>query len=403
MKNQKASLIFIFITVVLDATGIGIIIPIIPDLITKLTGDDLSNASLYGGMLMFSFAGMQFLFSPLLGMLSDKFGRRPVLLFAILGLGIDYIFHAVAPTLTWLFIGRIIAGITGASFTVAYSYVADISTPYNKAKNFGIMGAAFGLGFIIGPALGGIIGANFSVEAPFYVASALSLSNFIYGFFVLPESLPKEKRRGVIWKNTNPVGALIHLSKYKMVLGLIVALFFVHLAGQSLPSTWTFFTQLKFNWDNDQVGYSLTVVGVMVAIVQGGLTGVMVKKFGSKNTIFLGFLFWITGMIMYVFVQNTFQLYAVLIPYCLGGVAGPTLQGLISNEVPANQQGELQGALTSLISLSSVIGPPIMTSIFFIFTNEKTPVFLPGAPYVLAALLMIVGFLFASKTLIKNS
>lgn len=401
-SNKKASLIFIFITVVLDAMGIGIIIPIIPDLITKLTGETLSDASIYGGLLMLSFAGMQFLFSPLMGILSDKFGRRPVLLLAITGMGIDYIFHALAPTIALLFVGRILAGITGASFTVANSYIADISTPDNKAKNFGMMGAAFGLGFIVGPALGGIVGANFGVEMPFYVAAALSLANALYGFFILPESLPKEKRRDIVWRNANPIGAIIHLSKYKSVLGLVAALFFVHLAGQSLPATWTFFTQLKFDWNNAEVGYSLTVVGIMVAIVQGGLTGVMVKKFGNRNTIFLGFLFWTSGMLMYVFVNSGWQLYAVLIPYCLGGMAGPTLQGLISNQVPSNQQGELQGALTSLISLSSVIGPPAMTGVFFFFTNEKAPLFLPGAPYALAALLMLIGFVFASRTLLKK-
>ena len=401
-SKRQTSLIFIFVTVVLDAMGVGIIIPIIPDLITKLTGDGLSDASLYGGWLMLSFAGMQFLFSPLMGILSDKFGRRPILLLSILGLGIDYIFHAVAPTIGWLFVGRLLAGITGASFTVASSYVADISSKEDRAKNFGMIGAAFGLGFIVGPALGGIIAANFTVEAPFYFAAALSLLNVAYGFFVLPESLPKEKRREVVWKNANPIGALVHLSKYKVVLGLIVALFFVHFAGQSLPSTWTFFTQFQFNWTNDEVGYSLAVVGLMVAIVQGGLTGVMTKKFGNRTTVFIGFFFWTFGMISFVLVQNTWQLYAVMIPYCLGGMAGPTLQGMISNEVPSNQQGELQGALTSLVSLSSVIGPPAMTSIFFFYTNENAPFSLPGAPYALAAFLMFVGFIFASRSLLRK-
>lgn len=402
MKNSRASLTFIFITVVLDAMGIGIIIPIIPDLIMKLIGAGESEASLYGGWLMLSFAGMQFLFSPLMGVLSDKFGRRPVLLLAILGMGIDYIFHAFAPTIGWLFIGRLFAGITGASFTVANAYVADVSTREEKAKNFGMIGAAFGLGFIIGPAVGGLLGAHFSVEMPFYFAAALSLLNAAYGFFVLPESLAKEKRREIEWKNANPIGALYHLSKHKAVIGLIASLFFVHLAGQSLPATWTFFTKLKFNWSNAEVGYSLTVVGIMVALVQGGLTGIMVKKVGSRNTVFFGFLMWTSGMLMYVFVNSGWQLYAVLIPYCLGGMAGPTLQGLISNEVSDREQGELQGALTSLVSLSSVFGPLVMTFVFHYFTQENAPIYLPGAPYGLAAILMFIGFILASRTLLRK-
>ena len=265
-----------------------------------------------------------------------------------------------------------------------------------------MIGAAFGLGFILGPAIGGLLGANFGVEMPFYFAAGVSILNVIYGFFVLPESLPKEKRREIVWKNANPIGALKHLLRYKNVIGLAIGLFFVHLAGQSLPATWTFFTQLQFDWTNTEVGYSLTVVGIMVALVQGGLTGVMVKKFGSKKTIFLGFIMWTSGMIMYTLVTSGWQLYAVLIPYCLGGMAGPTLQGLISNQVPSNEQGELQGALTSMISLSSVIGPPVMTGVFFYFTHSEAPFYLPGAPYGLAAIFMIIGFLFVSRALIKK-
>ena len=400
LRKKNASLIFIFITVVLDTMGLGIIIPIIPTLITKLTGQGLSDASLYGGWLLVSFSFFQFLFAPLLGTLSDRVGRRPVLLVAMFGLGVDYLIHAYAPTITWLFAGRILAGITGASYTVANAYVADISKPEDKAKNFGMVGAAFGLGFILGPVIGGFC-SRWGVQAPFLISAGLSFLNFLYGLLILPESLPKEKRRKINWLKANPVAALSHLKKYPMVTGLVVAFFFVHFAGQSLPSVWVFFTELKFSWSEKEVGLSLGVVGLLVAIVQGGLTGVAVKKLGEGKTVFLGFLMWSSGMLLFMLANSSLMLYLVLIPYCLGGIAGPTLQSIISNQVPDDQQGELQGALTSVMSLSAIVGPPVMTGVFFFFTKDTSPVFAPGAPYGLAALLMLVGWVLASYYLPK--
>jgi DHA1 family tetracycline resistance protein-like MFS transporter len=320
MQSRKASLIFVFITVLVDIIGIGIIIPAIPKLIEKLTGQGLSDAAFWGGLLMTTYAVMQFLFAPILGELSDRFGRRPVLLIALFGLGLDYILHAYAPTITWLFIGRILSGIAGASHTVATAYIADISTNEEKAKNFGLIGAAFGLGFIIGPSIGGMT-AKFGVEVPFLIAATLTLLNFVYGFFFIPESLPKEKRRPINFSKMIPGNSILKLASYSFG-GLVIALFLANIAGQALPSTWSFFTMKVYDWDESQVGISLSIVGVMVAIVQGGLIGFSVKRFGETKVIIGGFVLWTLGMTLFAFAFNQWLLYLFLIPYALGGV-GP--------------------------------------------------------------------------------
>lgn len=384
----------------MDVIGIGIIIPVIPSLLDSLLGTGLSDAAKYGGWLIFTFAFMQFLFAPVLGTLSDKFGRRPVLLLALLGLGFDFLIHALAPTITWLFVGRILAGIFGASFTVASAYIADISPPEKKAQNFGIMGAAFGLGFIIGPVIGGVF-AQYGVRVPFYVAAGLSFLNVIYGFFVLPESLAPKNRREIAWKRANPVSSLLHLRSYGSILGLAAAFFLANIAAQSLQSTWTFFTMLKFNWKEDMVGYSLAVVGIVVAIVQGGLIKHAVKFFGQRKTVYLGFFLWTIGMFLFAFAPSGWMLMLFIIPYCLGGIAGPTVQSIVSNKVPDNEQGELQGALTSLISVSAIIGPLVMTGIFYFFTHDEAPFYFPGSPFFLGGLLMCAAWFVAYFTM-KN-
>lgn len=389
-NKQNASLIFIFITVLVDVIGIGIIIPVLPSLIAELNGSGMSDASRVGGWLIMAYSGMQFFFAPILGQLSDQFGRRPVILIALLGLGLDFIFHAFAPTLAWLFVGRVLAGITGASFTVASAYIADISTPDKKAQNFGLLGAAFGLGFIIGPVIGGIA-SEWGTRVPFLVAAALSLLNFLYGLFVLPESHKKENRVPFNWRKANPFSSLKQLFNYPGLIGFVTAFFFIYIAGQAVQSTWTFFTMYEFGWKEATVGYSLALVGLVVAIVQGGLVKKVVKAIGEKHTIIVGISLWALGMFLFAFASKSWMVFVFIVPYCLGGIAGPTLQGIMSNKVPVNEQGKLQGALTSLISLSSIIGPPLMTYIFYFFTQPENPVHFSGAAFFAGGLLMLLS------------
>lgn len=390
MKKSTSALIFIFVTVLVDVIGFGIIIPVIPDLLQDLTGSDLSESSAYGGGLMIAFASMQFLFSPVLGEFSDKYGRRPVLLLALFGLSIDYLLHAFAPTITWLFIGRILAGICGASFTVANAYIADISTAEDKAKNFGLIGAAFGVGFIVGPALGGILG-QIDIRMPFYFAAGLTFLNFLFGYFMVPESLDEQNRREVDYRKMMPGVSIAKIGKYAGIAGLIFAFFLANIAGQTLPAIWNFYTKERFDWSIAEVGYSLTFVGVTVAIVQGGLIGTLVKKLGEHKVIVGGFLLWTLGMTLFAMSTEGWMIYAFMIPYALGGVAGPTLQGMLSNHVSESEQGNLQGALTSLISITSIIGPAIATGLFYSFTGEHAIAYFPGAPFVSAAIFLLIA------------
>lgn len=393
-EKKPAALVFIFITLLIDVIGLAIIIPVFPSLIEKLSGSGISEASRISGLLLVAYAVMQFLFSPLVGNLSDKYGRRPVLLISLLGFGIDYLFLAFAPTIGWLFVGRVIAGITGASFTTASAYIADVSPPEKRAQNFGMIGVAFGLGFIIGPVIGGILG-KMDTHYPFYAAAALALLNAVYGFFILPESLSKENRRPLDWKRCNPLGSLVHLRKYPAVIGLAICLFVVYFAGHAVQSVWTFYTIRKFNWDEDLVGYSLGFIGLMIALVQGGLIRIAIPKLGQYRSISVGLLLYAAGMMLFGLANQGWMMFAFMIPYSMGGIAGPALQGVMTNEVPANEQGELQGGLTSLMSLSSIFGPWFMTYVFYYFTNDNAPVYLPGAPYYIAAVLMLISVFLA--------
>ena len=394
--SKKAALGFIFITLLLDVIGFGIIIPVMPVLIEELIHGDLSAASRWGGWLTFAFAFMQFLCAPILGNLSDRYGRRPVLLFSLFGFGIDYILIAVAPTIGWLFVGRIIAGITGASFTTASAYIADISAPAERAKNFGMIGAAFGLGFIIGPVIGGLLGSMGS-RVPFIAAAVLSLLNWLYGYFVLPESLDKANRRNFTWKRANPVGSLMHLRKYPALSGLIISLMLIYIAVHSVQSTWAFFNMEKFKWDERMVGISLGVVGLLVGLVQGGLIRIVNPRLGNERSIYIGLAFYSFGLVLFAFASQSWMMFAFLIPYCLGGICGPALQAVISNHVPSNEQGELQGALTSLMSVTTIIGPPVMTNLFAYFTQKGAPVYFPGAPFLLGAVLMLASTILAYR------
>lgn len=399
--KKQAALGFIFATLLIDVMGLGIIIPVFPKLIKHLIHGDLSQASRYAGWLTLAYAAMQFLFSPLIGNLSDKFGRRPVLLCSLLGFGIDYLFLAFAPTIGWLFVGRLIAGITGASFTTASAYIADISEPEKRAANFGLVGVAFGLGFIIGPVIGGILG-KYNVQYPFLAAAGLALLNTVYGFFILPESLSIENRRPLDLKRCNPLGSLIQLSKYKSVIGLAISLFLIYFAAQAVQSVWTFYTMDKFNWNEAWVGYSLGFVGLMVAIVQGGLIRIILPKLGEERSIWFGLILYSLGLVLFAFATKGWMMFAFLVPYCLGGIAGPALQGYMSNSVPANEQGELQGGLTSLMSLSSIFGPWLMTTVFYYFTNSDAPFLFPGAPFAIGSVLMLLSAILALLSFKKN-
>jgi len=399
--KRQAALGFIFATLLIDVMGLAIIIPVVPQLIENLIHGDISRASYYGGWLTASYATMQFLCSPFIGNLSDKFGRRPVLLCSLLGFSIDYFFSAFAPTIAWLFVGRIIAGITGASFTTAAAYISDVSTPEKKAANFGMIGVAFGLGFIIGPAIGGFLG-KYNIHYPFMAAGALALLNAIYGYFILPESLDKEHRREFDIKRANPIGTLKQLAKYKSVLGLAVSLFLIYLAAQAVQSVWTFYTIKKFSWDPTMVGASLACVGLFTALVQGGLIRFTLPKLGYERSIWMGLMLYSVGLILFAFATKGWMMFVFLLPYCLGGIAGPALQGYMSNNVPKNAQGELQGGLTSLMSFSSIVGPLAMTQIFYFFTKSNAPIQFPGAPYVLGSILMLASALLAIRSFRKQ-
>jgi DHA1 family tetracycline resistance protein-like MFS transporter len=399
VKNRKAAIGFIFITLLIDVTGLGLIIPVVPKLIEDLLHTtNISKVALIGGLLTFSYAIMQFLFAPVLGNLSDKYGRRPVLLFSLLGFGLDYLLLAFAPSIGWLFVGRIIAGITGASMTTASAYIADISTPETRAQNFGMIGAAFGLGFIVGPMIGGLLG-EMGPRIPFLVAAGLALLNAAYGYFVLPESLDASNRRAFEWKRANPISSLKNLSRFPAVAGLIISFFLIYVASHAVQSNWSYFNIEKFKWSPKMIGISLAVVGVLVSLVQGVLVRFVNPKIGNEKSVYVGLGLYTIGLVLFGLASQSWMMFAFLIPYCLGGISGPGLQAIISGSVPANEQGELQGSLTSIISITSIIGPLVMSNLFAFFTGPIAPFYFPGAPFMLAALLMLLSCLFAYKAL----
>lgn len=400
MISPKKSMFFIFLTILIDCLGIGIIIPTLPALIQSLSGETNSMAATYGGWLNFSYALMAFVFSPVLGGLSDRFGRRPILLISLLGLGLDYIFLALAPSIFWLFVGRIIAGVCGASFSTASAYIADISTNENRAKNFGMIGAAFGLGFIIGPILGSLFG-SFGTRVPFMAAAGFSLLNFIFGYFILPESLSKDHRRKFSWKRANPFGSLKQLAKHKTVISFILILFILNLAGQAMPSIWTFFCIERFSWDEKMIGLSLGFVGVCVSIVQGGLIGFATKKIGVKRSIFFGLACYVLGFFLFALANQSWMMFVFMIPYALGGFAVPNIQSILTTRVEANEQGELQGGLTSLVSVTAVLGPLLMTSTFTFFTKDPENLYFPGISFLIGGVLSLVSLVISYYALKK--
>lgn len=397
-RAGKKALTFIFITVLIDMIGFGIIIPVVPELIMELTGEGLSRAAIYGGWLMFFYALMQFLFAPIIGNASDRFGRRPVLLLSLAAFGADYAFMGFAPTLFWLFVGRFVAGMVGGSYTTANAYIADVSPPEKRAANFGLVGAAFGLGFILGPVIGGFLG-EYGPRVPFFAAAGLAFANVIYGFFVLPETLPKEARRPFSIRRANPFGAVTQMKRYPAVIGLLLALVFYRIAHDANPSVWSYYTMLKFDWTEREVGYSLGFVGLMLALVQGVLIRAVIPRIGEVKAVYVGYTMISLGFLGFGLAAEGWILYAFIVPWALGEVASPAIRGIISNQVPANAQGELQGAMTSLFSLTAIFAPLLMTQLFGFFTVPGTDYYFPGAAFVAAGLLVALCLAQVARTM----
>lgn len=391
--TPRRAALFIFTMVLLDILGLGLILPVLPQLIMDLTGQGLSEAARYGGWLWFTYAVTQFFFAPLLGGLSDRFGRRPVLLTSTFAFGLDYFVMGFAPTLFWLFIGRFIAGAAGATFTTGFAYMADISEPSKRAQNFGLIGAAFGLGFILGPAIGGLLG-EFSPRVPFMVAGAVALANFAFGYFVVPESLPPERRRKFEWKRANPLGTLLKLRSYPAVFGLALALFGWLLAHQALPGTWSYYAMHKFGWEPGMVGASLAFAGVLMAFSQAVLSRVLVPRFGESRTTIMGFVFGTMTYLGYALATQGWMIFAVMLMWLPAALVFPTLNALMSHRVPPDAQGELQGGISSLQSLSAIFGPAAMAQLFGYFTSASAPMQLPGAPYFAAAVLSALALVY---------
>ena len=382
---------FILVTLFIDILGIGIIVPILPVLIREFLGGNNAQAAVYYGVIISTYATMQFLCAPVLGALSDRYGRRPVILVSLFGLGIDYLIQGWAPSIGWLFLGRIIAGIMGASITTANAYIADVSTPQTRAQNFGFVGAAFGLGFIFGPVLGGLLGA-ISLRLPFFVAAGLALVNWLYGFFVLPESLAPEHRSTVSWRKMNPLASLRRLGTYPLVAGLAVAFLFATMAQRGLENGWILYTGLRYGWDELTNGLTLGLVGVMAVLVQGLLIKPIVARIGERRSITLGLTVSTLAFLAYGLASQGWMVPVVIVFGALAGVALPTIQGLVAGTVLPSEQGKIHAAFTSLTSLTAIFSPLIFTAgLFSFFTSAAAPVILPGAPFFLGSLLFLVS------------
>ena len=378
--------LFAFLTVCIDAIGIGIIVPVMPDLLRELEGGSIANAAMWGGYLSFCYAVMQFLFSPLVGNLSDRFGRRPVLLVSLGVLAVDYLIMAMAPTLAVLFVGRVVAGIAAATYSTANAFMADVSAPQERAKNFGLLGAAFGVGFILGPLIGGFVG-EYGTRAPFYAAAALAFFNFCYGAIVLPETLRKQNRRAFDWRRANPLGAFWAIRRLPTVAWLMVALFLFNIAHFIYPAIWSYFTKQTFGWSAREIGISLALVGVGFAIVQGALIGPILRRWGQTRTIFFALGFNFVSFSVLAFAREGWMAYAIMPVVALSALLSPALTGLMSSRVSDDAQGELQGAMSSVQSMTLIFSTLLMTQLFAYFSDAAAPVYFPGAPFLLAATL----------------
>jgi DHA1 family tetracycline resistance protein-like MFS transporter len=397
LTSSRAALIFVLLSVFIDSLGFGIIIPSLPAVIMQLTGETVATAADWSGYLMAVYALLQFFMAPVFGNLSDRFGRRPLLLVSLFAFGVDFLLTGLATSMAWLFTGRAFAGVFGASYAAAGAYIGDISNDDNRAKNFGFIGAAWGGGFTLGPVIGGLMAVHFDARAPFFAAAALALANVTFGFFVLPESLPPERRRKFEWARANPFGAFKSLAHLPMIAGLLVAVFLYQMAHDSLPAVWMFYTQHKFHWSPAQMGMSLTFVGIMTVIVMAGLTGVVVPKLGERRAIIVRFLLMTFGFMGYAFATQGWMIYVALAVGSLGGIANPAVQSVMSRQAGPSAQGELQGAIASLNGVAAILSPIFMTQMFSYFSTSAAPVVFPGAPYLVSGVLVFLCVLICAR------
>jgi MFS transporter, DHA1 family, tetracycline resistance protein len=395
--SRPAGLRFILVTLFLDILGIGLVVPILPRLLESFVGNDPVLGSRLFGVLAAVYALMQFVFSPVIGSLSDRFGRRPVLLVSNFGAAFDYLLLALAPSLPWFFLARVIAGVCGASIGTAAAYIADVSPPEKRAQNFGLIGMAFGLGFVTGPMISAFLGAH-DVRWPFFLAGALSLGNALYGLLVLPESLAPHLRRPFSWARANPAGTLKALFRYPVVLGLAGAVFFFNLAQRGLESVWVLYTEYRYHWDVKATGLSLAAVGLSAAVVQGGVVRRVMPLLGERRAVVLGSLLGAASFLLYGLATEGWMLYAILAGGSLSGMSSPAAQGLMSRAVPADEQGMLQGGLSSLNSITAIVGPLLATNLFGYFISPGAPAALPGASFFAGSALMVVGLVLALRT-----
>ena len=414
----KFAFLFIFITVTLNMIGFGIIMPVMPQLIMDVTGEDLANAAQWGGYLSLVYALMQFVMMPVIGGLSDRYGRKPVLLISLAAYSLDFLIMAVAPVIGIIVIARVLAGAFAATYSTANAYIADITPADQRAARFGLMGAAFGLGFIIGPGIGGLVGEHFGPRAPFFLVAALSGLNFLFGLFVLPETLAKENRRPFDWRRANAFGSFRQFAKYPIMLPIATVLFISSVAHWTYPSVWSYFAEERFAWTPDLIGWSLMFVGLCSAIVQGGLTRIVIPALGERTTAVAGMSIAAAAYLGIALADRGWEIYVIIAISSLAGLAGPALQGIMSRTMPANAQGELQGAIAAISSVSMILGPPLMTQIFAAFSSpgvpfdigdvvllpEGAPFYFPGAPFAFASLLelvAVVGLFFAFRRIVR--
>ena len=396
-RTSKHALLFIFITMFVDTVGLGIVIPVMPKIIVSLVGGTLGEAAPYGGWLFDAYAIMQFLCAPLIGNLSDRFGRRPVLVLSLVAIGIDYLITGLAPTIAWLFVARCLSGAAGATYSTVNAYIADVSPPEKRAANFGLTGAAFGLGFIAGPAIGGFLG-EFGPRLPFFVSAGLAFANALYGYVVLKESLAKKDRRTFEFARANPVGSLVALSRFPMLIGLFCVFILFRFAHDANPAVFTYYTMLKFRWTSLEVGYALMAIGLMMAVISGFLTRVIIPRVGEDRALYLGLICGGLGFAGYAFATQGWMMYGWMSLAAFMALASPALNGVMSRQVGPDEQGELQGAMASLGSLTSIAAMPSMSYLFAWFTGATAPVYFPGAAFLTAGLCMLAAAALFART-----